>query len=67
MKLAVISRKPRKTGRLAKPKTSDQNKLINTFVNVTAALPQLTRKALHRPVRFSGSKSVRIFCFCSSL
>ena len=39
--------------------------------NVTAALPlgklYLTWKALHRPVRFSGHKSVRILCFCYSL
>ena len=31
--------------------------------NLTAALPQLIRKTLNRPVRFSGSKSVRMFCF----
>ena len=32
---------------------------------VTAALLSKSRKTLHRPVRFSGFKSVRILCFCS--
>ena len=36
-------------------------------VTVTAALPKLTRKALRRPVCFSGYKFVRIFCFCNTL
>ena len=33
----------------------------------TAALLLKSRKTLHRPVRFSGFKSVRILCFCSYL
>ena len=32
---------------------------------VTAALLSKSRKTLHRPVRFSGFKSVRKLCSCS--
>ena len=38
----------------------------NNFISiiiVTAALVPKSSKTLHRPVRFSGFKSVRILCF----
>ena len=46
-------------------KTNAEMGIDNFEVCVTAALLSKSTKTLHRPVRFSGFKSVRILCFCS--
>ena len=46
---------------------SERSSIVFHFrtTSVTAALLSKSRKTLHRPVRFSGFKSVRILCLCS--